>query len=259
MKSFKYRIIIILLLFVTIYNFAQGKNDTLKILFVGNSYTHVNNLPQITSLISDHVGTKLITRASTLGGAKLKEHWLGQRGLKTKEIIKKGNFDIVVLQGFSMSTIEFPDTLTKYAKLLCDLIKETGAKPFFYLTWAREKVPQFQKIINDVYNKIALENGATIVPVGKAWRLAQKLRPNIKLFRKDGSHPSELGTILTAAVFVATITKELPAKIPESYWIRDINQESVLLMYFSGTDLLDLVFCKKIVEETVFNSSQSNQ
>ena len=68
---------------------AQAERDFLKILFVGNSYTFFGNLPQIVSIISDSTETKLVTRKSTIGGAKLHEHWNGSRGLKTKELIQK--------------------------------------------------------------------------------------------------------------------------------------------------------------------------
>jgi hypothetical protein len=248
-----YFIVFLLISFSNISLFAQGKKDTLRVLFVGNSYTHVNNLPQITSIISEDVNTKLITRESTIGGAKLREHWLGERGLKTKEKIKNGDFDIVVLQGYSMSTIEFPDTLTKYANLFCDFIKENGAKPVFYLTWARKYVPQYQEIIDSVYYSIAAENNVIVVPVGKAWHLAQKLRPNIELFQIDGSHPSNLGTLLSASVFVATITNEVPNKIRRGYKIKDINGEPILLMYFYNQELLNLTFIKKIVEKIMHN------
>lgn len=130
----RFVITFLMISFISISIFAQENKDTLRVLFVGNSYTHVNNLPQITSIVSESINTKLITRESTLGGARLREHWFGLRGLKTKEKIKNGSFDIVVLQGYSMSTIDFPDSLKKYSKLFCDYIRENGAEPYFYLT-----------------------------------------------------------------------------------------------------------------------------
>ena len=126
----------LLLSFCETETFAQDKKDTLKVLFVGNSYTHVNNLPQIVSIVSQGVNTTLITKQSTKGGAKLRDHWFGERGLKTKKIIKNGNFDIVVFQGYSMSTILEPDSLRKYLKLFCNYVGENGAEPYFYNTWA---------------------------------------------------------------------------------------------------------------------------
>ena len=230
---------------------AQVKRDTLKVLFVGNSYTYVQNLPQVVSIISDSTKTKLLTRKSTVGGAYLSEHWYGKRGLKTKEIITKGKFDLVILQENSMGTIQQPDSTIKYAKLLCQLIKASGAKPCLYMTWAREKVPQYQDEITNAYSKIAKENGAILVPVGKAWQLAMKLRPTINLYDPDGSHPSGLGAILSAYVFVGALTGEVPASIPGWYGITDIDGESVQLM---SIDNLDAVFFRTVAEQTLRES-----
>jgi hypothetical protein len=230
---------------------AQVKRDTLKVLFVGNSYTYVQNLPQVVSIISDSTKTKLITRKSTIGGAYLSEHWFGKRGLKTKEIITKGKFDIVILQENSMAPIQQPDSTIKYANLLCQFIKASGAKPCFYMTWAREKVPQYQGEISNVYSRIAKDNGAILVPVGKAWELAMKLRPTINLYDPDGSHPSGLGAILSAYVFVGALTGEVPASIPGWYGIKDIDGESVQLM---SIDNLDAMFFRKVTEQTLRES-----
>ena len=110
---------------------AQDHLDTLKVLFVGNSYTYFSNLPQMVSLISDSTDTKLITEKSTAGGARLSQHWKGERGLTTMEKIKEGRYDIVVLQEQSMGTIEQPDSFLLYAKKLSEFIQDQGAKPFF--------------------------------------------------------------------------------------------------------------------------------
>ena len=95
--------------------FSQQKE--LKVLFVGNSYTYGYNLAHIVSIISAETSTKLITRKSTIGGASLREHWRGGRELETKKMIAEGDFDIVVLQDFSMSAIQAPDSTLKYVKL----------------------------------------------------------------------------------------------------------------------------------------------
>jgi len=255
MNSLNQTLLLILLIISGILSgssaLAQGKRDTLKLLFVGNSYTYVQNLPQVVSIISDSTKTKLVTRKSTVGGAYLSEHWFGKRGLKTKEIITKGNYDIVILQENSMGTILKPDSTIKYAKLLCQLIKASGAKPCFYMTWSREKVPQYQEEITNIYSKIAKENGAILVPVGKAWQLAMKLRPTINLYDPDGSHPSGLGAILSAYVFVGALTGEVPASIPGWYGITDIDGETVQLM---SIDNLDAVFFRKVAEQTLRES-----
>ncbi len=77
----------IFLLLFTLGNlsFAQGVEDTLKVLFAGNSYTHFSNMPHLVSLISDSTGTMLITSKSVAGGVRLSEHWRGEKGLKTMD------------------------------------------------------------------------------------------------------------------------------------------------------------------------------
>lgn len=116
----------ILLLLANFRATAQIKKDTLRVLFVGNSYTYFENLAQVVSAISDSTQTKLITKKSTIGGAHLCEHWHGKRGLKTKEIIKKGKFNIVLLQEYSLEAIEAPDSASKYMKLFSQFIRENG-------------------------------------------------------------------------------------------------------------------------------------
>lgn len=240
--------LITLFLLVSITCSAQIRKDTLNVLFVGNSYTYYENLPQIVSLISNASKTKIVTKQSTMGGSKLRQHWLGERGLKTKELIKSGTFDIVVLQGHSMATIKEPDSLVKYSKLLCDYIKKHNAKPYFYLTWAREKTPQMQEAINKVYTDVSRDNDATLVPVGTAWLQSQKLDPSIKLFKPDGSHPSRMGTFLTACVFVKSILGELPNKISSGYYTTDTEGESIYLMQIPA---LNLDFFRKVVENVM--------
>lgn len=245
-QKFLFALVLISCIFLTLSVDAQGGKDTLKVLFVGNSYTYVENLPQLVSIMSDGTKTKLITRKSTVGGAYLSEHWKSERGLKTRELISKGKFDIVVLQDNSMATIQQPDSTAKYARLLCTLIRQSGAQPYFYMTWAREKVPQYQQEISAVYSKIARDNNAVLVPVGNAWELALHLRPALPLFNPDGSHPSALGAILSAYVFTRVLTREVPLSIPSEYWMKDADGETVQL---NGIDNLDAVFFKKVTEQ----------
>lgn len=228
--------------------YSQAKKDTLNVLFVGNSYTYFENLTQIVSMLSDSTETKLITKKSTIGGSSLRQHWLGLRGLKSKKKIKEGKFDIVILQGHSMSAIREPDSIAKYATLFCDYIKANGSKPYLYQTWAREKVPQFQKTISKVYKEISIKNNTSIVPVGEAWKLSRTLRPDIDLFSPDGSHPSREGAFLTACVFVASLLEQVPENIPNRFYTKDLYGE---LIYLAGMDTLNVEFFKRIAQEFI--------
>jgi hypothetical protein len=250
MKKSNYIIFVLILLCTASVNicFSQLVQDTLKVLFVGNSYTYFNNLPQLVSIISDSTNTKLLTKKSVGPGAKLSEHWHGKRNLKTKEIIKNGQFDIVILQEQSMTPISQPDSFYTYGHLLCEYIKENDAKPYLFLTWARENVPQYQKDLNKAYGKLSKNNDAKLIPVGPIWEMAKKIRPNVGLFNADGSHPSKLGTFISACIFTKTLTGEMPNNLPRYYTTRDIMEETVELMYL---DNLDIIFCQKIADQII--------
>ncbi len=246
--------IALLLFFVGLFlssSVAQAQQKELKVLFVGNSYTYRNNLAHIVSILSDSNETKLITRKSVIGGAYLREHWNGDRELKTREVIAEGDFDIVVLQNNSMAAMLTPDSTIKYVKLFAEYNKQHGAETYLFNTWAREKVPQFQPEIDAMYLNAARKSGAIRVPVGPAWELAQEIRPTIDLFTSDGSHPNELGTLLTACIFVKSITGELPSHAPGTFKIEDAAGEILRLM---RADPLDFEFCKRIANEMMGNN-----
>jgi len=240
-----------LLLSLLCFHISQGQDiqrDTLSVLFVGNSYTYFNNLQHIVSAISDSTQTKLITKKSTAGGVALREHWNGDRGLRTREMIVNGNFDLVVLQEYSMGAINSPDSLSKYAKKFGDLILSTGAKPYLFLVWAREKVPQYQTELDSVFEQVAKANNIPLIPIGKAWERALNYRPNAPLFYTDGTHPGDLGTFLTAATLVGALTGEVPEKVYQLPTIRDGAGESIQLMRL---DWLDMIFALKVAKETI--------
>ncbi len=224
--------------------YSQQKE--LKVLFVGNSYTYGYNLPHIVSIISAETSTRLVTRKSTIGGASLQEHWRGGRELETKQLIAEGDFDIIVLQDFSMAAIHTPDTTLKYVKLFTEYNSSYGAHTYLFNTWAREKVPQYQSEIDKIYRQAARDNGAVRVPVGEAWALAQDLRPMVDLYTSDGSHPNELGTMLSASVFVRVICEELPEQLPTLYRIEDAFGETARLMSHNPEDA---EFCRRIANQ----------
>lgn len=241
----KKRIYIFLVAFILVMG-ASAQQNELNVLFVGNSYTYNNNLPHIVAILSEGTSTKLNTRRSVIGGAFLSEHWNGKRGLETRKIIEEGDFDLVVLQDNSMAALNASDSLSKYVKKFTEFNRGHGAKTLLFNTWAREKVPQWQVTIDLKYQEAADISGATRIPVGKAWQVAMDIQPTIDLYIADGSHPTILGTLLTASIFVKAITGELPEKYPRAFKTIDQHGETVELMHMNE---LDSEFCRLIAEK----------
>ena len=147
-----------------------------------------------------------------------------------------------------MRSFDAPDSLMHYGNLFANLIKENNAKIYLYMTWAREWNPYMQKTITDTYTELAEEIDATVVPVGLAWERARELRPDIDLYAEDGSHPSPLGTYLTACVFYRVLTGMEIDSLPPRLISEDYAGEKLYLNILSENNAQ---FLQKVAEETV--------
>ena len=71
------------------------RRRTLRALFIGNSFTARNNLPQLVATVATRAGPPLEHELISAGGASLRRHWNGGRAI---DAIRSGKFDCVVLQ-----------------------------------------------------------------------------------------------------------------------------------------------------------------
>ena len=108
----------------------------LHVLFIGNSYTSVNDLPATLRGIaeSSKAPPSMVTEAVAVAGATLADHYLGA---DARPAIAKGGVTHVVLQGQSVEPLVQPAMFQKYAVLLANDATDAGATPTFYETWAR--------------------------------------------------------------------------------------------------------------------------
>ena len=193
---------------------------TVKVLFIGNSYTFVNDLPSLVAKLAQAAGkpTQLTVDSTTGGGLMFQNHWTNAATL-TK--IDAGGWTHVVLQGQSLEPVCAYVTFGTYAKKLGDRVKQAGATPVFFETWARKKgsadykqwpcmgadPTAMQKGLREAYGKAAAATGGVMAPVGDAWEKVLGSDPTTALHSDDGSHPSMLGSYLAACVFHATLTR----------------------------------------------------
>lgn len=247
MQKKKQGLLAIFLLLIGLSLSAQTQT-TQEVLFVGNSYTYFWNLPQVVAQMAIERDIPITTRQSTSGGTNLGQHYRGNKGLKSMELIQSGDFDIVVLQDHSRRAIDAPDSLMHYGQILGELAQASGAQPYVYLTWARQWDPSMQDPITKQYMALAKKINAKVVPVGLAWEKARKINPHLPLYDQDQSHPSSLGTYLSACVFFAVLTNQSPVGLPNRLITTDKDGEKLYLTIQSKADAL---FCQQIAEEVV--------
>ena len=134
---------IILLLFA--FHFSQssvaqtGKN--ISVLFIGNSYTYTNNLPQMLQQIGYTMGDSIFVDSYTPGGYSLLQHSQDTNAINK---INQQPWDYVVLQDQSQRPSfepAFVDTaVIPYALFLDSVVHANNActQTVFYMTWGRK-------------------------------------------------------------------------------------------------------------------------
>lgn len=236
---------------------GSGK-QTLRVLFIGNSYTYFNNLPALLSAlsVSDPAAAQIETEMVAHSGATLRQHW--EQGDALAEL-KKDHWDFVVLQEQSTQPIIDPETMYRYCRLFDAEIKRAGARTVFFLTWARQNRPETQAGLNEAYSKIARELGGLLAPVGIAWQRVRKLNSNLLLYMRDQSHPNAGGSYLAACVLYSVIVGHTPSRLAGTLIGKPVTGQGVV-----GSQPVELVklsdeqaqTLQKIAWETISDDKQ---
>lgn len=206
--------------------FAASKVDTIRVAFIGNSYTYFNDLPKLVKEIANGVpgsGKRYVDyKQFTPPDCSLKRH------VQNKELIqslKNDKYDYVIVQeqseAPSVRTTDVAKNTYIYAEQICKYVREGNpdANIIFYMTWGHKdgtSTPVEGYTIPDTYGgmqmrlmtsylEMAYDNNAWCAPVGMAWQKVRYERPNLQLYMADRSHPSKAGSYLAANVIYTTI------------------------------------------------------
>ncbi len=228
---------------------ARADTEPLRVLFIGNSYTSVNNLPGMIEALATAAKEKrpLQSTAITPGGWSFHQHLLAP-DTQTPTAIAQREWDFVVLQEQSQMPFLYPKVTIEHGTKLGQLIKEQKATPLLYMTWARENQPENQEAITKTYTELAKALEAPLAPVGPAWEAARKKRATLKLYTQDKSHPAPAGSYLAACVFYAKFYDRSPVGLPGRLTVKANDNKVRLLADLTGDDAR---FLQKIAWQTV--------
>jgi hypothetical protein len=194
-----------------------------RILFIGNSLTLVNNLPRMVQALveADGSGRQLRFEECIEGGSTLEIHW---NGTLAKKLLRGQDWDFVVLQEQGTRPYEEPASMVKFVKLFDKEIADRKAIPLLYLTFARKTNLENQPKLDKAYYDTAKKVGAEVAPVGPAWAQAMQDLPKVELHAQDNIHPTAAGTYLAACVFYATLCNKSPVGLPRKISEKQGNQ-----------------------------------
>jgi hypothetical protein len=277
--------LLLLLLITVIFATKATSQATLRVLFLGNSYTAVNDLPGMVSSVALSAGDTLIYDSNSPGGYTLQGHSTDAGSLNK---IAAGGWDFVVLQEQSqlpsfpigqVQTEVFP-----YARKLDSLILLSNpcAETVFYMTWGRKNgdasncaswppvctYEGMDSLLRMRYMMMADDNDAIVSPAGAVWRYIRTKYPQIGLYDMDESHPSVEGTYATACSFYTVMFGKDPQQITFSGTLAtndaDLIRTAVkavvydsLPFWFVGTYEPKAHFSFSQLQDTVSFSNQS--
>ena len=185
----------------------EGGEEPLRVLFVGNSLTHTNDLPAVVATLARGLGTEIEYSTIAPGGMSLEDHWNAGR---VPDEIATGKWDAVVMQQGPSALPESQVNLREWADRLSDLAREHGARPALFTVWPEGyRVNALSDVIAS-YANAAEAADAELYPAGAAWQLAWSRSPTLPLYGPDSFHPSPLGTYLAALVVTAGLTGRQP-------------------------------------------------
>lgn len=126
-------------LFLLLFCFLSisAESQTKRVLFIGNSYTLNNNLPDITADVAASAGDELIYGTAAFASYTLQLH---SENSTTLSMIHQGGWDYVVLQEFSQNPSEplawVQTNVFPYVQYLDNEINtyNPGVETMFYMT-----------------------------------------------------------------------------------------------------------------------------
>ena len=236
-----------LLVILPLLSFGQLKKE---VLFIGNSYTYYNNLPDLVNEIALSFGDTLVHESSTPGGSNFNAH---STNAQTLNKINQKQWDYVVLQAqsqeLSFSHFQVANDSYPYAEILVDSIfaNSSCTEPLFFMTWGRKYGDQsncqfyppvctylgMQQRLRENYLDMSFLHNASCSPVGMAWKKFIEIDSTLNLYSSDNSHPSIYGSYLAACTFYSSIFKK--SAVGSTYWPNAIDSASAYILQQIGS------------------------
>ena len=210
----------------------------IEVLFIGNSYTYYNQMPDMVSALSKvNKNSKYYIAADsvTAGGATLEMHWKNRNALNA---IKKKKWDYIVIQGQSL-TMMFPQTRRSFDRYLNKFVSEIrthspNTRIVLFSTWQRENGDpiytqmgfDYSSMLDTVqknYYYYANHYNLDVVYTGSYFYGANKL--GIDTYH-DGSHPNVLGSYIVAKLFYKKFIPDAKVSCDDINYIYGISKES---------------------------------
>jgi len=195
--------------------------DTLRVLFIGNSMTYVHDLPALLTDLAGSNGRTIITAQNTPGGYYLSDHVTDPLSLS----LMAQNYDYIVVQEQSAGNIQpVLPSITRPIGIIDSIAKAYCSKILLYATpgypethpWSVEPYEDMQAEIIYKYTLAARSVRAACLPTAHAFRDVIRNHPGISdmWVSPTDYHPGIKGQYLHACVLYSVLYNETPLGLP---------------------------------------------
>lgn len=209
------------------------------VLYVGNSLTYTNDLPQLVQEIGTVEKVKINYKSLLFPNYSLEDHW--KEG-KVQQEIESGKYDFIVAQQGPSALPGSQVLLLEYTQKLADLCRKNKAKLALYMVWpSLTRSFDFDNVILS-YTQAARKTASLLCPTGVAWQHVWQADPKMALYGNDGFHPSIKGSAVAAMVVYASLfqKKELNFlqfdKIP---WSKELTNHEFEILRDAARKVID--------------------
>lgn len=209
-----------------IFLFFQSRSaDTTRVLFIGNSFTYFNNMPQMVKSFADSAGITMTFSMHAPGGVSVGDTAQGtlahMNNPAVYTMIRSQKWDYVVIQDnqgrFVRDSAQFPGSskvVEGHIKIRDSVVANNScAKVVLFGGWGLKNglppygntgVEMIRRILTNYYvlNDTMKE---VIAPIGEAWIKTINYLPGTDPWSPDQQHPSQEGSYLTAAVIFSSV------------------------------------------------------
>lgn len=231
----------------------QPNRPIMRILFVGNSLTSYNTMPETLknlALYDPSARVKLEIGQYTVDGARLSQLW---NAPERPSHIQNKAWDFIIFQPQSMwaSSASHTDEVDRALKPWVQATKAAGALPIFMMTWPKQPGSQWYvkhksliggpiemyKNLNNRTRYIVAKHGLLEIPAGKHWAYGAAHYKALNLYHEDGSHPSPQGSFLMALLIYKNLVDKTLRDI--EFTPEGITPEEKELLIDLATEPLD--------------------
>ena len=218
----------------------RSADKDLRVLFVGNSLTYSNDLPEIVAALAKSARQKkLVFKTVAYPNFGLEDHW--NKG-EVQRLLAKRKWDYVILQQGPSASAEGRSSLIDYSKKFAGAIAAGGAKTGLFMVWTSADRKKDFAGVSASYNAAAKEAGAVIFPVAEAWLAAWKRDPKLALYSSDGFHPGPAGSYLAALVIYQKLYDQSPLGLSYDFRLRsgeefNLSKEQARILQESAVEV----------------------